>query len=163
MFSSKWWWKPLQAFVGVALEVSFDFQQILVPSKSENTRRDKKEGEKYPVNPGRVNYSCEGWQAVPPHGDYREASRSPSTVHVAFLQLPTESAADQENPTFAWQTQCICSSPLKQTTVRIQKNRGIIAWYFFLKVHGPFKRNLKNPPNRDRLHEKSCKHLNFAC
>lgn len=100
-------------------------------SKSENTQHDKKEGEKYPVNPGLVNYSCEGRQAVPPHDDYREARRSPSVVQVAFLQLRTESSPDQENPTFAWQPQCISSSPLKQTTMRIQKSRRIIAWLLF--------------------------------
>lgn len=64
VFSSKWWLKLLQTFVGVPLEGSFDFQQILVLRKSENAQHDRKAGEKCPANAGLVNYSCGRRQAL---------------------------------------------------------------------------------------------------
>lgn len=64
VFSSKWWWKLLQTFVGVASEGSFDFQQILVVSKPANAQCDEKAREKCLVNAGLVNYSCGRCQAL---------------------------------------------------------------------------------------------------
>lgn len=64
----------------------------------------KKEREKCPVNAGLINYSSGRWQALCDSPlQLRTASRNPSVVQVAFLQLPVENVRYQENPASVWQ------------------------------------------------------------
>lgn len=44
----------------------------------------------------------DGDSVTPPH-DYRQVSKNPNVVQVAFLQLPVEYLPDQENHSSIWQ------------------------------------------------------------